>query len=207
MCRPLRQFLEEIAAEKAPGPSLKFSVFHMLIAIELVAEKPTGRNKLAQKLNVGEGTVRTLVGRLKNAGLITISKGGCSLTKEGLGLWKEFSSIFKKVEIGKSELTGAEYNFAVLIRNQGHKLKSGMEQRDAAIMAGAKNATTIVFKEGKLTIPSVSSDLAKDFPKAANQLKALQPKQMDAIIIAGADSLEKAEYGAVAAVWTLLHKV
>jgi predicted transcriptional regulator len=86
---PIKQFLEGIAAEKAPGPSFKFSVFHLLLAMKLVATKPMGRNKLAHKLNVGEDAIRTVIGRLKNAGLITISKAGCGLTKDGLNLWKE----------------------------------------------------------------------------------------------------------------------
>jgi predicted transcriptional regulator len=86
---PIRQFFEGIAAEKAPGPSLKFSVFHLLLAMKLVATKPMGRSKLAHKLNVGEDAIRTVIGRLKNAGLITISKAGGNLTKDGLNLWKE----------------------------------------------------------------------------------------------------------------------
>jgi predicted transcriptional regulator len=206
MRRPLRQFLEEIAGEKAPGPPLKFSVLHMLFALELIAEKPIGRNKLAQKLNVGEGAVRTILGRLEDAGLIVISKAGCSLTKEGTSLWKEYSSVVKKVKIGKSELSNAEHNFAVLVRDQGHKLKSGMDQRDAAVMVGAKNATTMVFKDGKLVIPSVTNDLFKDFPRAGNQLRILHPTEMDVIMIVGADSSEKAEYGALAVAWTLVNK-
>jgi len=185
---------------------LKFSIFHLLLALELVAEKPMGRSTLAHKLNVGEGAIRTIIGRLKNAGLITTSKAGCNLTKEGLNLWKEYSSIVKKAKIGKSELTSTECNFAVLVRNQGHELKSGIEQRDAAVMAGAKNATTMMLKGGKLVIPSVTKDLAKDFPRAANQMKILQAKEMDVIVIVGADSIQKAEYGALAAAWTLLDK-
>jgi hypothetical protein len=73
-------------------------------------------------------------------------------------------------------------------------------------MAGAKNATTMVLKGGKLAIPSVTKDLVKDFPRAANQMKILQAKEMDVIVIVGADSIEKAEYGALAAAWTLLDK-
>jgi predicted transcriptional regulator len=206
MRRPLRQFLEEIAGEKAPSPPLKFSVLHMLLALEFIAEKPIGRNKLAQKLNVGEGAVRTILGRLEDAELIVISKAGCSLTKEGTNLWNEYNSVVKKVKIGKSELSSAEHNFAVLVRDQGHKLESGMDQRDAAVMVGAKNATTMVFKDGKLIIPSVTNDVFKDFPRAANQLRILHPTEMDVIIIVGADSSEKAEYGALAVALTLVNK-
>jgi len=202
-----KQRLEKIAAEKAPGPSPSFSVFHLLRAIELVAEKTMGRARLADGLNVGEGAVRTILERLKDDGLVAISRDGCALTSEGLRLLKEYRSIFeKKIEIGKNELTLGDYNCAILIKNRGHKIKSGVEQRDASVMVGAKGATTIMFKEGRLKIPSVSDDVAADFPKAASQIvRFLAPKENDVIIIGSADSLGKAEYGTLAAAWTFLN--
>ncbi len=202
-----KQFLEKITREKAPGPSPTFSVFHMLRAIELMAEKTIGRSKLAEELKVGEGTVRTIISRLKDAGLIKTSKLGCFLTNKGLNYWNKYKTVFrKKVMIGKSDLTFADYNFAILVKNCGHKIKSGMKQRDAAIMVGAKGATTIMFKERRLILPSISDDVAKDFPEAANQITSLlQPEENDVIVIGSADSLEKAEYGTLAAAWTLVN--
>jgi DNA-binding MarR family transcriptional regulator len=202
-----KQILEKIMGEKAPGPSPTFSVFHVLRAIELIAKKATGRSKLAEELGVGEGTVRTMISRLKDAGLITTSKLGCALTSKGLELWDEYKTVFgRKVWIGKSELTLADYNFAILVKKRGHKVKSGMEQRDAAIMVGARGATTIMLKGGFLIIPSVSDNIDKDFPKAANQIiRLLQPEENDVIIIGSADSLGKAEYGTLAAAWTLVN--
>jgi predicted transcriptional regulator len=201
-----KQLLEKVMSERAPGPSPSFSVFHLLHAIELMAKGTIGRNKLARSLNVGEGTARTIISRLKSAGLIVTSKAGCTLTSKGSKLLMAYRSIFeKKVEIGKNELTLANCNFAILIKNRGHLIKSGVEQRDAAIMAGARGATTIMFKEGRLRIPSVSDDVAKDFPNAANQIvRLLEPRENDVMIIGSADSLGKAEYGTLAAAWTVL---
>jgi predicted transcriptional regulator len=201
-----KQRIEKIVGEKAPGPSPSFSVFHILRALELLAWKPTGRGKLADSLNVGEGAIRTIIGRLKDAGLISTSKAGCALTDKGLKLFKEYQSVFvKKIEMEKNELTIAKHSFAVLIKNCGCKVKSGVEQRDAAIMVGAKSATTILFKKGRLMIPAVSDDVAKDFPKAASQITScMSPEEDDVIIVSSADSLEKAEYGALAAAWMLL---
>lgn len=206
MSSKFKQLFERITSEKAPGPSPIFSTFHMLLAIELIAGRTIGRNKLAENLKVGEGSVRTIIGRLKDAGLITTSRAGCFLTDKGLKLWKEYKSIFKKkVRITKSELALADYNFAILIKDCGRKAISGMEQRDAAIMAGAKSATTLLFKRGRLIIPSVSNDVVRGFPKAASQIVTLlEPEENDVIVIGSADSLEKAEYGALAAAWTLL---
>jgi predicted transcriptional regulator len=200
-----RQTLEKLVDEKAPGPSPSFSVFHLLLALELIGEKSIGRGRLAEELNVGEGAARTLVGRLKDAGLIMTSKTGCSLTDNGAKLWKEYGAMLKKIEIQGNELAFGDHNFAILIRNHGHKVKSGMEQRDAAVMAGARGATTMLFRKGRLVFPSTNSDVTKNFPEASDQIfKLLKLEENDVIIIVGSDSVRKAEYAALAAAWTLL---
>lgn len=201
-----KELLEDIAIEKAPGPAQTFSLYDIVSALELIAEKPVGRSKLAKSLDVGEGSVRTIIERLKSAGLISISKSGCVLTKKGLQFWTEYKSVFgKETEIEGNELTLTDCNYAVLVKKLGCKIKSGVEQRDAAIMAGAKGATTIVVGKRHLIIPSVSNDVAKDFPEAAQQANALlQPEENDVIIMVSAATLKKAKYGALAAAWTLL---
>lgn len=205
MLYTFKQLLENIAREKAPGPFPTFSVYHLLCALEAIAQKPIGRGQLAAKLEVGEGVIRTILDRLKDAGLIETSKAGCVLTANGRKLWDEWSSIVEKVEIGKSELTFADFSFAILVKKCGHKVKSGVEQRDAAVKVGAKGVTTIIFKNGKLVIPSVSDDVSKDFPKAAKQiLTYLDPKENDVILVGSANTLKEAEYGILAAAWTLL---
>ena len=206
MAVSLKKFIQEIAGKKAPGPSTTFTVFHIFYALELMSQKPLGRNKLAKKLNVGDGAVRTIISRLRNADLIETSKEGCSLTKKGLEIWRQFEQVFpKRLEIPKSELNESEFNFAFLVKNSGQKVRSGIDQRDAAIIAGARKALVIVFKNGHLRIESVSDCIEKDYPKAASQiLKELTPEDNDAIIVAGADSALKAKRGAFAASWSLI---
>jgi predicted transcriptional regulator len=200
-----KQTLDALVNEKAPGPSPSFSVFHLLLALELMGEKSIGRSRLADELNVGEGVARTLIGRLKDAGFILTSKTGCSLTDKGAELWKQYGTIMKKVEVQRNELALGEHNFAVLVRNHGHKVKSGIEQRDAAVMAGSKGATTVLFRKGRLIFPSTHSEVAKDFPKASDQILGLMKlEDNDVVVIACSDSARKAEYGALAAAWTLL---
>jgi predicted transcriptional regulator len=201
-----KELLDNIAGEKAPGPSATFSVFHIYTALQLMAEKPIGRSKLASGLNVGEGVIRTIIGRLKDAGLIITSKKGCKLTSKGLKVWKDAESVFrKKVELGENELSLGKYNFAFLVKNHGDKVRSGLEQRDASVVAGAKGATAIVCKTGNLIIASVSGTAAKDYPEIAGQISKLGLEDNDAIIVASADTLLKAKQGAFAAAWTLLN--
>jgi len=206
MTSQFKRFIESLASPKGPGPSTTFSMFHIFYALELTAEKPIGRTKLAEKLNIGEGAIRTIVSRLKDAGLIVTSKEGCNLTDKGLSVWKRFEEVFpKRIKIEKTPLTTSEYNYAFLVKNKGHKVKSGIDQRDAAIMGGAKRALVIVSKKGHLVIESVSNSIEKDFPEAAKKiLKDLKPEDNDVIIIAGADNPLKAKRGAFAASWGLL---
>ena len=187
-----------------PQPASQYSMFSTLWS--LLSQKPLGRNKLAEKLNVGDGAVRTIISRLVDAGLVETSKEGCNLTKKGLEIWGQFEEIFpKRIEIPKSELAGSEFNFAFLVKNSGQKVGSGIDQRDAAIIAGARKALVIVVKDGHLRIESVSDCIEQQYPKAANLLlEELKPQDNDVIIIAGADSLLKAKRGAFAASWSLI---
>ncbi|HMK95619.1 MAG TPA: DUF4443 domain-containing protein [Candidatus Limnocylindrales bacterium] len=206
MSASLKKFIQEIAGKKAPGPSTSFTVFHIFYALELLSQKPLGRNTLAKKLNVGDGAVRTIISRLRSAKLIEASKEGCSLTKKGLETWHQFEQVFpKRIEIPASELSRSEFNFAFLVKNSGNKVKPGIDQRDAAIIAGAKKAIIAVFKDSHLRIESVSDCIEKLYPKAAAQiLKELAPEDNDVIIIAGADTALRAKRGAFAASWSLL---
>jgi hypothetical protein len=170
-----------------------------------MSQKPIGRNKLAEKLCVGDGAIRTIIGHLRDSDLITCAKPGCTLTAKGAKIWTQFETLYpQRVEIERTELTNAAFNFAFLVKASAGKVQSGIEQRDAAIVAGAKRATVIVAKNGKLGIESVSDDIGKDFPKATSLiLKNLKPVDGDVIIVAGADTLLRAMQGAFAAGWSL----
>jgi predicted transcriptional regulator len=206
MTPTFKHLIEEITSQKAPGPSTTFKTAHIFYALELMAEKPVGRNRISRQLNVGEGAVRTIISRLKRAGLILTTKEGCSLTPRGLNVWKKFTEIFPiRAEIEKTEITKSEYNYAFLVKNSGHKIQSGIEQRDAAIMAGAKRAVIIVSRNGHLIIASVSDNLEREFPSATSQiLSKIHPENNDVIIIVGAGIPQNAKQGAFAASWALL---
>ena len=205
--REFKEFIEHLASEKAPGPSTTFSMFHIYYALELLSQKPIGRNKLAEKLKVGDGAIRTIIKRLRGSNLIICRKEGCSLTEEGSKTWNTFQELFPtRTEIEKTELTHSEYNYAFLVKNSAHMIGSGIEQRDAAIMGGAKRAIAIACREGHLVINSVSGIAEKAFPDAARKiLQKLKAEENDVIIIAGSDDDPlKARRGAFAASWVLI---
>ena len=194
-----------IAAEKAPGPSATFSILHVILALQAIDEESLGRIKLAERIGLGEGAVRTIIGRLRDEDLIKVSKEGCSLTEKGKCLWKEYRCIFRKsIMIGMNKLTNSPHTAAILVRAVPLHVGSGIAQRDAAVRAGATSAVTMTFAKGKLRIPSVSDDLSKDFPEISRELiRLLQPKENDVIIVGSGDNSRAAEYGTLAAALTL----
>jgi len=203
----VKEILKDLSLQKAPGPSPSFNVFDLWRAIELIARKgPIGRGSLAHELGIGEGTVRTLIGRLTNSGMIAASKSGCSLTQKGFELWNEIQLIVpQKVMLPENDLTFTVHNVALLLKNRGNRVSHGLEQRDAAVAFGARGAITLIFKDDRLIAPMVSDDLARDFPKAFNQIiKSMNPKENDVVVIGSAEDPKKAEYGAFAAAWTLI---
>ena len=195
MAVSLKRFMQQISGKKAPGPSTSFTIFHVFYALELLAQKPLGRNKLAEKLKVGDGAVRTIISRLREAGLIETSKAGCALTERGREVWSQFEQVFpRQGALSKSELSEYPCNYAVLVHNSSDKVKSGIDQRDAAIIAGAKKAFVMVYRTGHLSIKSVSDNIEQQYPEAAKQiLEQLKPEENDAVVIASAESALRAK--------------
>ena len=202
----MKRMLEGLLEEKAPGPFPSFGIHHVLRALELIAKEHVGRGRLSEQLSIGEGATRTLLNRLKEADFIVVSKKGCSFTVKGNKLWKELESVFvKKAYLEPNELVLTKYNVAIQLRGFGNIVQTGLEQRDAAMIAGAKGATTLIFKKEKLAMPNMSDDISRDYPVIYKQLTSLlHLNENDAVVIGGADSLDKAEYGAYAAAWTLI---
>lgn len=203
----IKNLLNEISSKSAPGPSPSFNTLDLIRLFRLLAESgKAGRIKISRELGLGEGVTRTMLKRLSEAGLIVTLKTGCSLSDRGRSLWNNIAKIIPKiVEIGSNELTLAPKSVAILVKGRADKVKSGIEQRDAAVSIGAKGAVTMVFRNNKVIIPGVSVDLERDYPYAFKEImRLINPSEGDVIIISSADSLIKAEYGALAAAWSII---
>jgi predicted transcriptional regulator len=203
----IKVILEKLVPEKTAGPSPAFTVFDAIKMLETIAESGSiGRGSLSEKLGLGEGTTRTLISRLKKAQLMTTSRKGCVLTEKGTKVWTQIKALIPiMLRIEDNELTFAANNVATLVKNRAIKVNKGLEQRDAAVRAGASGATTLVFKDGRLILPTISNDVSKDYPKAFHQIiQLMNPTENDVVIISCGTSFKAAEIGVLAASWTLL---
>jgi hypothetical protein len=194
-----------ISEKAAPGRPPAYSEAHVLRALVLIgAGKGIGRQQLSKELRLGEGTVRTLVNRMRGRGLLYTSRGGMTLTPEGQKLLTAFGEIFFAAEFPDTQLTVGSSNYAVLVKGAGRKIRRGVEERDAAIIAGAEGATTLVYDGERLQMPGMEMEI--DSSTVDHIHKSLRPSKGDVIIIGSANDPFEAEMGAISAALKLLNR-
>ncbi|MHA1722620.1 MAG: DUF4443 domain-containing protein [Candidatus Baldrarchaeia archaeon] len=193
-------------AEQKIGPPPAYKPYHILLTLFLLykSEKPVGRYVLMERLGIGEASTRTLLKFLTNLGLIrSVNRKGHTLTD--LGKMVTTKIVEKIVEIkevkGLKNITLGPVNVACHIKNTAHLIKDGLKQRDAAIMAGAKGATTLIVHSGKITFPKEDVKISEENEEILNNLFDLEDG--DVIVIGTGNTLREAENGAVAAALTL----
>ena len=208
--KPL-QAIKGAASKIAPGRAPHFIEAHVIKALVTLSEEaPVGRIGLAKMLGLSEGSIRTLIRHIEKKGLIRTSREGITLTTSGHRLVSNLKSkIGPVIEIPRSPLTVSAFNIAILVKAAANAVRAGVEQRDAAIRMGAKGATTLVFKNGKLIMPLVEEDVLRESPKIREKLLSeLKPEENDVIVIGSADTKLTAEYAAItAALETLKNQV
>jgi len=202
---PLR-ILEKVSVEVAPGRRLTYGVVHVLKALELIGSRVgVGRQQLARELNIGESSARTLIKRLREEGLIVVERGGMRLTERGRKLLAYFMDSMRSMRVPPTPSTVSERNHAVLVRGAAHLIRFGVEQRDAALLAGARGATTLIYDGERFHIPGLERGPEPELSRLL--LEGLRPEAGDVIIIGSAEEDWAAEMGAKAAALELLRRM
>ena len=203
--------LTKIASRYAPSRMLSFELVHIFKVFQLLDKNEhVSRTLLCQELALGEGSVRTLLKHLKMQNLVKSTNGGTRLTEKGKALSSELlQSIPSEAIMPKCSIALGRFNYVVLLRNYEFAIKSGIEQRDAAIKIGALGATTLIYKDNKITMPGAyNNNFLREEPHVTSSLiDKLNPQENDVIII-GSDneSLRTAEFAAKnAALFTIMN--
>jgi DNA-binding transcriptional regulator LsrR (DeoR family) len=185
------------------GPLFRFGDYHVYKTLSVLSDgRRKGRKQVADRIGIGEGSMRTIIDHLRDEGLVDIKQTGIKITKKG----QEFISRLplQVYVLDVADITLGQRSVAVQVKDAAQKVGSGMEQRDQAIKAGAEGATTIVVKGERLTIP-LDYDLDKDQPDIAGAIRRLfDLSDGDVIIIGTSEDLQRAEEGALAAAFALL---
>jgi predicted transcriptional regulator len=180
----------------AGGPTPKFSLYHIWKAYKVIENQgPVGRKALADHLQIGEGSTRTILDKMIREGSVENTRRGAVLTERGRKRLDSSGIATNPVDI--DGVTLGKHNCAVLVKGMADRIKLGCEQRDEAVRAGAVGATTLVVKDGKVVFPG--DDQFPEQERVAPLKKIFDLDDGDAIIIGSAFSYEAAEKGAVSA--------
>jgi hypothetical protein len=185
------------------GPVHRFADYHVYRVLSVLSDrKRRGRKHLADLVGVGEGSMRTILSWMRDNGLVGVKQTGVRITNTGLGFFSRLPLQVKDIE--SSDISVSNCNVAVLVRGRGEEVGSGIEQRDAAIKAGADGATTIVVKGGRLVVPT-DYELDTEDPGLASSMRGLfELKDGDVIVVGSAATRKIAEDGALAAALELV---
>lgn len=187
--------LQKVCNNYAPSRVISFNMVHVFKALQLVKSRGhISRDLLSKELGLGEGSIRTLMRHLQMNNMIKATNAGTTMTQKGEALLLELlSSIPTEMNLPKCSIALGKFNYVVLLKQHSHAIKSGVEQRDAAIKIGAKGATTLLFKQNKFVMPSNTNyDSLQKEPKISKLLiRTLNPEEGDAIIIGSDDMHEK----------------
>jgi hypothetical protein len=183
--------LQETSCRYAPSRILSFDIAHIFKAFQLIENNGhISRDSLCQELNLGEGSIKTLIKHLKMQALIETSRIGTKMSVKGNRIFSHIlSSVPRECVLPKCSVALGRYNYAVLLKQLSFAVKSGIEQRDAAIKMGALGATTLFYTNEKFIIPGTRYDALKREPHIVQLLaQKLRPEHKDVVIIGSDDT-------------------
>ncbi len=167
----------------------------------LATGKKIGRKKLADQVGVGEGSMRRILETLRTEEYITIHQTGISISQKGIEFLDTIPISVIGIQLPNSVV--GMYQQAVLVKGVANKIYNGMEQRDAGIKVGAAGCTTVVMRDGFVTIPP-DWIVDNEDPELAIQIRETGMTENDVIIVGSASDPSAASSAAVMAALDLI---
>lgn len=168
-------------------------VKELLMLLILNREGPVGRYRLKEMIGLSEheGVVRQMLANLQRQGYTSASRSGCALTQKGKALLEKSLRAHHIAAIKTFDspiLKAGPISIGSHLKNMADKIELAMEIRDIAVRGGATGATIILFKEGKLSIPSVRPDFLSEHPNLAKKIReSFNLEDNDVVVIVSAE--------------------
>lgn len=180
----------------------------VFLAIILLNFFPTiGRYTLKNILNLSEGVIRSLLKDLSKKNLLKASKAGSELTLKGKEFFKKIiksSGIINIKEFKELKIISNKYCFGIHVKSP-KKIFSELEIRDEAVKKGAKGAITMIFKNNKLGIPSLSKKIIKTYSEELKNIESsFSLNEGDIIILSFGDDKWRTLEGGISATISLI---
>ncbi|MFH1848677.1 MAG: DUF4443 domain-containing protein [archaeon] len=166
---------------------------HDVVRCFLLLRSRGSRAFLMDALELGEGTVRSILDLLKTRGLVTSTKGGHSYTPAGEALHQQVNTIIGEMKRVQSDSLYPGFNKAALVvKAPDCSVRLNYELRDVAIRAGADGAVIFVYDRG-LKLPD--SGYQEDFSEFE---RPFDLKEGHLLILSFAKTYRMSESGAIA---------
>lgn len=204
------RLISKVAERHAPSRMLSFELVHVFKTMQMMDEnKKIGRSLMMRELGLGEGSVKTIVKHMKMSGLVENSNAGMWLSNKGKSIYTKLHILIpKEMDIPMCSIALGKFNHAVLLKDMAYNIRSGIEQRDASIKAGAIGATTLVFRNERLLLPGTGEDLMRNDQKIHSLIiEKMRPEENDVIIIGSSQSKKIAEMAAKSAALYTIEEV
>ncbi|HRR53814.1 MAG TPA: hypothetical protein P5168_02210 [Candidatus Methanomethylicus sp.] len=160
-----------------------------------------GRIALSKKMKIGEGSIRTIIKKLVERGVIAVdSIGGCTLTETGNGIADELKGLLvKRISFNLSEMGIDLPSHAIHIRSELTKMPL-TKLRDVAVKNGADGLVIFSYLGGRITLPLMTEDISKVYPALASYLEeSFKLVEGDSVLVGFSNDLIHAEEGTLAA--------
>ncbi|RLF88066.1 hypothetical protein DRN34_00115 [Thermococci archaeon] len=154
------------------------------VAVLFLLKTPKGRKQISEELNLGEGTVRTLLKKLSSVRLVESQQKGHSLSEKGIEVVREISKLFSEpLEVSPLE---DFVTYALVVKNPP-EFKS-IELRDEAIRFFARGAMILIVQENEIVFPEDRRALKETLPELSEDLKKLPVENGDLVIVTWANT-------------------
>ena len=179
-----------------------------LLLLAIRDESHLGRYKLVSILGLPDGVTRGVLLKLAKKDYVRTQKFvGRSLTARGEKRLLELLAklnvhAIKELEVG--DLSLGSKSAVAHVLDGARSVRSGIEQRDAAVKAGAAGAITIIYHDGKFLLPPDRFDISEKDQSISGRLrKEFKISEGDVLVIGSGADKWKAVEGAIAAASTL----
>lgn len=175
--------------EERGGVKPAFSPYHVFKVLEfLYMYGVSSRHELMRLLGLGEASVKTLLNRLREAGLVNISRPhGTKLTEAGKELARSLKNTIKLIPHLRLESVCRSCTISGLILSNGytilHKVGGVIALRDLVVKEGADGALIVIYSEGAFYLPMVGGLEKLRSEELSQQLREPQIRDGDLIVL------------------------
>ncbi len=166
-----------------------FTPYHVIKALMIIGKGRVGRPKLREELGLGDASTRTLLKRLREAGLIrSFRPTGTELTEKGRETLKEvLSSLVVLGEVVHGNICSNCVTSAVVLRSAASILRriGVIRVRDLVVKQGADGALVLlVGPDGEVLMPVQDGEVPFTDPLVLNVRGKVSLREGDVILVA-----------------------